>query len=85
MIGRNQTELKQGSPDETPILLTPREHDVLNLLAQGLSNQSIAEALVVSVPTVKIHVSNILDKLDASNRTEAVVEARRRGLILGAV
>ena len=63
-------------------LLTPRECDVLNLLAQGLSNQSIADALVVSVPTVKVHVSNILDKLGASNRTEAVVEARRRGLIV---
>ena len=84
MIERDQTAPLQESPGETPALLTPRERDVLNLLAQGLSNQSIAEALVVSVPTVKIHVSNILDKLGAGNRTEAVIEARRRGLIVGA-
>ncbi len=84
MIERDQNALPQKSPEEISALLTPRECDVLNLLAQGMSNQSIADALVVSVPTVKVHVSNILDKLGASNRTEAVVEARRRGLIVGA-
>lgn len=76
----------QASPIESPAegddLLTPRENDVLNLVAQGLSNQAIADALVVSVPTVKVHVSNILAKLGASNRTEAVAEARRRGLLV---
>lgn len=62
-------------------LLTPREQEVLELLAQGLRNQDIADELVISVRTVKVHVSNILGKLEASNRTEAVAEARRRGLL----
>ncbi|MEW5717778.1 MAG: response regulator transcription factor [Chloroflexota bacterium] len=89
MIERNENALAEQQSERSVAesktdLLTPRESDVLNLLAQGMSNQSIADALVVSVPTVKVHVSNILDKLGASNRTEAVVEARRRGLIVGA-
>ncbi|MFQ5340232.1 MAG: response regulator [Anaerolineae bacterium] len=61
--------------------LTPREHEVLVLLSEGLRNQEIADRLVISVRTVKVHVSNILDKLGASNRTEAVAEARQRGLL----
>ncbi len=62
-------------------MLTPREQEVLVLLARGLRNQDIADELVISVRTVKVHVSNILDKLGARNRTEAVAEARRRGLL----
>lgn len=69
------------SPDQATSILTPREHDVLNLLGQGLSNQAIAESLILSVSTVKIHVSNILGKLNVGNRAEAVAEARRRGLL----
>ncbi len=81
IIERDENGLPQTSPEQVSVQLTPREHDVLNLLAQGLSNQAIAEALIVSIPTVKVHVSNILDKLGASNRTEAVLQARRRGLL----
>jgi DNA-binding NarL/FixJ family response regulator len=80
MIERDESGLHQVASEQMPAL-TPREHDVLNLVAQGRSNQAIAEALVVSLPTVKIHVSNILNKLGASNRTEAVAEARRCGLL----
>ncbi len=82
MMARDGQVLPMDSPAQGDDLLTPRENDVLNLVAQGLSNQSIADVLVVSVPTVKVHVSNILDKLGASNRTEAVAEARRRGLLV---
>jgi DNA-binding NarL/FixJ family response regulator len=55
--------------------------DVLRLIAQGLRNNEIAGRLVISERTVKFHVSSILGKLGASNRTEAVKMAARRGLI----
>jgi DNA-binding NarL/FixJ family response regulator len=61
--------------------LTPREMDVLGLLIQGLHNKQIADRLQVNERTVKYHVSAILSKLEVSNRTEAVTEAARRGLI----
>ncbi len=61
--------------------LTPREVEVLELLAEGRSNKSIAERLGISDQTVKFHVASISGKLGASNRTEAVRLAVRRGLI----
>jgi DNA-binding CsgD family transcriptional regulator/tetratricopeptide (TPR) repeat protein len=62
--------------------LTPREAEVLALVSQGRSNRDIAQQLFISAKTVSVHVSNILAKLDAAGRTEAVAIARRRGLIL---
>ena len=61
--------------------LTSRELEVLGLLAAGRSNQAIAGQLVVTLDTVKKHVSHLLDKLGATNRTEAVARARELGLI----
>lgn len=61
--------------------LTAREEDVLILLAEGLPNKAIAERLGISDQTVKFHVASITAKLGASNRTEAVRLAFRRGLI----
>jgi DNA-binding CsgD family transcriptional regulator len=61
--------------------LTARELEVLGQLAAGRSNQRIAEEFVVTLDTVKKHVSRVLDKLGATNRTEAVVRARECGLI----
>ncbi len=61
--------------------LTPRELEILNLVAQGLSNKLIARALAISEGTVKTHVKNLLEKLDATSRTEALAVAARRGLI----
>ncbi len=61
--------------------LTPRELDVLKLLAEGQRNREIAEALGLAEPTVKIHVNNLLRKLQAKDRTEATVIALKRGLI----
>ena len=61
--------------------LTPRELDVLVLLAEGASNKTIAKQLGISVHTAKFHVGSLLDKLDATGRTDAVAHAARRGVI----
>jgi two-component system, NarL family, response regulator YdfI len=62
--------------------LTPREIEVLGMLAEGLGNKTIARRLGISEHTVKFHVGSILAKLDASSRTEAVTLGARRGLIM---
>jgi len=61
--------------------LTEREIELLRLVAEGMSNKAIAHALSVSENTVKYHMRNILQKLDAQNRTEAVTHAIRAGLL----
>ena len=61
--------------------LTEREKEVLQLMATGLSNKDMAQALNLTKGTVKIHVSHILSKLQASSRTEAVIHALEKGLI----
>jgi len=63
------------------IALTQRELDVLALMAEGASNKMIARQLNISVHTVKFHVGSLLDKLDATGRTDAVAHAARRGVI----
>jgi NarL family two-component system response regulator YdfI len=61
--------------------LTPRELEVLDVLAEGLSNRAIAARLQISEHTVKFHISSIFAKLGAENRTDAVLRGVRRGLI----
>ncbi|MEH2517129.1 DNA-binding CsgD family transcriptional regulator [Bradyrhizobium sp. AZCC 1610] len=61
--------------------LTPRERDVLALMAEGASNKAIARQLGISVHTAKFHVGSLLDKLDATGRTDAVAHAARIGVI----
>ncbi len=61
--------------------LTPRELDVLSLLAEGASNKAIAKQLGISIHTAKFHVASLLEKLDATGRTDAVAHAARRGVI----
>jgi DNA-binding CsgD family transcriptional regulator len=63
------------------ILLSPRELEVLTLLAEGASNKEIARRLGISVHTAKFHVGSLLDKLDAVGRTDAVAHAARRGVL----
>jgi two-component system, NarL family, response regulator LiaR len=63
--------------------ITPREYEVLQLIAQGLSNQEIADQLFVSLNTVKTHTANVYAKLDAQRRTQAIQKAVMLG-ILGA-
>ncbi|HTO60740.1 MAG TPA: helix-turn-helix transcriptional regulator [Bradyrhizobium sp.] len=77
---------KLVSPDRreaetSGIELTPRELDVLTLLAEGASNKDIARRLGISVHTAKFHVGSLLEKLDATGRTDAVAHAARRGVI----
>jgi DNA-binding NarL/FixJ family response regulator len=62
--------------------LTPREHEVLRLMATGLRNADIARRLSVSVKTVEHHVTNILVKLGVQSRTQAIIKAREHGLVL---
>jgi DNA-binding NarL/FixJ family response regulator len=77
-----------SSPARSPALeeladaLTPRESEVLQMLASGLGNKEIAAKLAISEHTVKFHVASILGKLGATSRTEAVSLGIRRGLIL---
>jgi len=69
-----------ASPDGD-VLLTPRELEVLTLLAEGMSNKAIARRLGISVHTAKFHVGALIDKLDAVGRTDAVAHAARRRVI----
>jgi two-component system, NarL family, response regulator LiaR len=64
--------------------LTPRENEVLALMVKGLANNEIAEALTISLSTIKSHVSSILSKLDVGSRTEAIVLVLEHNLNLGA-
>ncbi len=81
------TELRSGSVqlpgpvEDRSRELTSRELEVLLLVAQGRSNRQIADLLYISAKTVSVHVSNILAKLEAASRTEAVALAQRRGLL----
>jgi two-component system nitrate/nitrite response regulator NarL len=72
-----------GAADDEPLVepLTPRELQVLTLVADGLPNKAIAAALGVSDETVKFHLGSVFGKLGASNRTDAVRRAFRRGLV----
>jgi DNA-binding CsgD family transcriptional regulator len=71
---------RAAAPDQDAPL-TPREIEVLNHLAEGVSNKTIARRLGISVHTVKFHVRSLLDKLDATGRTDAVAHAARIGVI----
>jgi DNA-binding CsgD family transcriptional regulator len=66
---------------DVDVPLTPRELEVLTLLAEGMSNKAIARRLGISVHTAKFHVGALIDKFDAVGRTDAVAQAARRGVI----
>jgi len=72
---------RDGAGAASDFELTPRELDVLALLAEGASNKMIAQRLGISVHTAKFHVGSLLDKLDATGRTDAVAQAARLGVI----
>jgi len=83
---RDADELENGQPPSAsdqplPEPLTHREIEILRVLSKGLSNQAIAERLFISPETVKRHLYNIFQKLDAKNRQQAIVKARSLGLV----
>ena len=69
------------APEAADLALTPREREVLLLLSEGLSNKAIARRLGISAHTAKFHVGQLIDKLDATGRTDAVAHAARLGVI----
>jgi LuxR family maltose regulon positive regulatory protein len=71
----------EGS-DRLVEVLSEREREVLQLIAEGASNQAIAATLVISIGTVKSHINHILGKLGAGNRTAAVARARELGVVI---
>jgi DNA-binding NarL/FixJ family response regulator len=81
LVGRYAARIRpaESTPDGSP--LTPRELEVLRLIADGFSNSEIASVLVISQETVKTYVSRILSKLDLRDRVQAVVYAYRHGLV----
>jgi DNA-binding NarL/FixJ family response regulator len=68
------------APEPTPLGLTPREHEVLLLVAEGHTNREIGERLYMSEKTASVHVSRILAKLEVGGRVEAAAVAHRLGL-----
>ena len=74
-------EVQAGTQPEISVALTPREQEVLVLIAEGLSNTEIAERLVISGKTVDRHRENIMSKLNLHNRVDLVKYALRMGLI----
>jgi len=78
LVGREHDPRDGADLDQ---LLTPREVEVLTLLAEGASNKAIARRLGISVHTAKFHVGQLIDKLDATGRTDAVAHAARLGVL----
>ena len=85
IVAAARPPMPNGAPSEGSELveepLTPREVEVLELLAEGLSNKAIADRLRISDQTVKFHVASLSGKLGAANRTAAVRRGVRRGLV----
>jgi DNA-binding NarL/FixJ family response regulator len=79
-IAKQLTRSLVASKPQTVTALTDREREILVLVAQGLSNQQIADALVISERTARTHVSNILSKLGLASRTQAALLAIREGI-----
>jgi DNA-binding NarL/FixJ family response regulator len=81
ILGEFGRHMKERHPEDPTARLTPREHEVLQILTQGGTNKEIANTLCVSENTVKNHLKNILEKLHLQNRVQAVAYALREGIV----
>jgi len=81
LINRNDSRVKTELQNFGELGISKREHEVLCLIAKGLTNQQIADQLFISLPTVKTHSSNLFMKLDVNRRTQAMLKAKEMGLI----
>jgi DNA-binding CsgD family transcriptional regulator len=81
LVSRNIQPRSRRALAEPDTSLTHRELEVLTLLAEGASNKTVARRLGISVHTAKFHVGSLIDKLDATGRTDAVAHAARLGVI----
>lgn len=77
----SSSEVPAASPEDSSHNLTPREQEILLAISKGLSNREVASMLHVSMATVRTHLEHIYAKLDVTNRTEAVTEGYRKGII----
>jgi NarL family two-component system response regulator LiaR len=80
-IPGNSNVLQLNFEEALKLNISKRELEVLSLLSQGFTNQQIADQLFISLNTAKTHISNIYNKLDVSNRTQAISKAKQIGLL----
>ncbi|GGB36142.1 response regulator [Virgibacillus dakarensis] len=80
VTGKIMTRMREKPDEKLHLQLTDREMEVLKLLAEGKTNQEIADQLFIALKTVKVHVSNILGKLEVQDRTQAVIYAFKHNL-----
>jgi NarL family two-component system response regulator LiaR len=81
VTGKIMTKMRQKQVKEPHTQLTEREKEILLLMAEGKTNQEIADQLFIALKTVKVHVSNILGKLEVQDRTQAVIYAFKHDLV----
>jgi NarL family two-component system response regulator LiaR len=81
VTGKIMTKMRQKQAENPHTQLTEREKEILLLMAEGKTNQEIADQLFIALKTVKVHVSNVLGKLEVQDRTQAVIYAFKHNLI----
>lgn len=81
VTGKMLSKMRRGDGSKPHDCLTARENEILRLIADGKSNQDIADELFIAVKTVKTHITNILSKLDVGDRTQAAIYAHRNKLV----
>lgn len=77
----NDTKVSSELITTPPVGISKREFEVLTLLSQGLSNQEIADKLFLSTNTIKTHTSNLFEKLEVQNRLQAIIKAKKIGIL----